>query len=1187
MLYEKIKKEHVFIFVILLASLIVFSSFDEFGYTGLVTKEKNNEVTGNFAFISFGDFFQNFLESIGLKKKIVGDICNDGFCSSDRKGICIGNQVVTCSPGICDPGLNQCVPDTEKPTSLIINPIDQSILITPLSRISGTALDNVDIKEVKIYILDMTRGGFFYGGGWTSPQTNPVWLQTSGTIDWSYAINYQNGAIWAGNRNYKICSKAYDISSNIQEPETCVTFTTDLDPPTLSITSLDQDSTVPYETGDNTPTIMFSSNEEAYCKVSLTDQGYSNMQTSCNLGEGTNVHTCVSPDLGNQAGQKKIYLACKDQNGNEHSNLNNLEIIFNLVLPDTTPPVITFVSIDEDSIAPYETTNQNPTVIVNTNENANCRIAKTDLSYSGMASVSDCSSGEGTMGHTCVLRDQGLGSSGAKMLYVSCKDERNNENVALPTSPHKNLDISLTLIQDTNYPVVSLKKIDQGYVSLDGKNITSDSTPTIEFTTNENAICRNYTAILTNDNNDPSYDQMNVDCGTALTTTHSCTTINLKNSGPKSVYIACKDGSNNKHISSNNYKFDFIFDKEKPNITLLSHINNQDLNNAQVTISGNTSDDIEVKNVQVKLNSGDYGNVDFLSAKDSKGNYTWKKSLTLTSGSNQIKVKAFDSANNESNEITLSLRYTAQVPTTETGTLCSNNIDDDLDGPIDELDMDCSSYPTTYIKLKEAKVYKKGSDSSYAKPLEDADVNLRCEISLTGSARLSNAKTCITGNIGTTKCNLDDNNDDDKINFLCNVGNLGYKNATCTINQTCVAFKEEGIEKRQLNYSIEVSKPIGLCSEMRENKVRITNIDFDDEEYEKDDELDISATLDNNDNEDQDVNIDVILYDINKNEELKKESITETIPSEDETDIDLTFTVPRISSVTDSKFKIYVKISETGICSYKSKEIRLKKTSTTTSTCSGTECKSGDNTKICSNGQWVSCQSGKVCSNGQCITISNNQTVCTTGQTRACGQGICTGTQLCTSNQWGTCLGGQSPATEICTDSLDNDCDGSTDVSDSNCDIGGDDDDGGGDDGGGENLDDRDLDDLPDDWEMENFGTLNYNSAQDFDEDEFTNKEEYDAGTDPTDINNHPEKPKLLPIILIVVAVLLIAFFFVWFFALRKPGNEIKISKDSRNELLKKYVQSYLKQGHSKEEIRRALRAKGVKEEDIEIALKN
>ncbi len=56
MLYEKIKKEHVFIFVILLASLIVFSSFDEFGYTGLVTKEKNNEVTGNFAFISFGDF---------------------------------------------------------------------------------------------------------------------------------------------------------------------------------------------------------------------------------------------------------------------------------------------------------------------------------------------------------------------------------------------------------------------------------------------------------------------------------------------------------------------------------------------------------------------------------------------------------------------------------------------------------------------------------------------------------------------------------------------------------------------------------------------------------------------------------------------------------------------------------------------------------------------------------------------------------------------------------------------------------------------------------------------------------------------------------------------------------------------------------------------------------------------------
>jgi parallel beta-helix repeat protein len=47
--------------------------------------------------------------------------------------------------------------------------------------------------------------------------------------------------------------------------------------------------------------------------------------------------------------------------------------------------------------------------------------------------------------------------------------------------------------------------------------------------------------------------------------------------------------------------------------------------------------------------------------------------------------------------------------------------------------------------------------------------------------------------------------------------------------------------------------------------------------------------------------------------------------------------------------------------------------------------------------------------------------------------------------------------------------------------------------------DDADDDDLPDDWEIDNFGDLNESAIDDYDDDGFTNLEEYIAGTDPTD----------------------------------------------------------------------------------------
>ena len=54
---------------------------------------------------------------------------------------------------------------------------------------------------------------------------------------------------------------------------------------------------------------------------------------------------------------------------------------------------------------------------------------------------------------------------------------------------------------------------------------------------------------------------------------------------------------------------------------------------------------------------------------------------------------------------------------------------------------------------------------------------------------------------------------------------------------------------------------------------------------------------------------------------------------------------------------------------------------------------------------------------------------------------------------------------------------------------------------------DSDSDGLPDPWELEYFGDLSYDADDDPDLDGFTNLEEYEAGTDPTNGTNKPRPP--------------------------------------------------------------------------------
>ncbi|TET91382.1 MAG: hypothetical protein E3J35_02915 [Methanomassiliicoccales archaeon] len=54
---------------------------------------------------------------------------------------------------------------------------------------------------------------------------------------------------------------------------------------------------------------------------------------------------------------------------------------------------------------------------------------------------------------------------------------------------------------------------------------------------------------------------------------------------------------------------------------------------------------------------------------------------------------------------------------------------------------------------------------------------------------------------------------------------------------------------------------------------------------------------------------------------------------------------------------------------------------------------------------------------------------------------------------------------------------------------------------------DIDGDGMADWWELQYFGDLSQEADWDFDGDEFTNLEEFEAGTDPTDPTDKPRPP--------------------------------------------------------------------------------
>jgi hypothetical protein len=83
-------------------------------------------------------------------------------------------------------------------------------------------------------------------------------------------------------------------------------------------------------------------------------------------------------------------------------------------------------------------------------------------------------------------------------------------------------------------------------------------------------------------------------------------------------------------------------------------------------------------------------------------------------------------------------------------------------------------------------------------------------------------------------------------------------------------------------------------------------------------------------------------------------------------------------------------------------------------------------------------------------------------------------------------------------------------------------------------TDDTDSDGLPDTWEMDNFGTLDYGANDDPDDDGKTNLQEYNAGTDPNKKASETEDDGDMTMVIVIVVVVIVVVVLVLLFMMMK-----------------------------------------------------
>lgn len=201
--------------------------------------------------------------------------------------------------------------------------------------------------------------------------------------------------------------------------------------------------------------------------VTHNSSGYFNYVNGTKLSQSTSTASDIGNPLGfyigrtGYAGSATQLKGMIDEIGfwnrsltdTERSNLWNdgVGIFASDGLFSDIPPEITFYNMtseggegctnwNTDKSNACTTSDTTPTVSINTNKKAYCRIGVSDLNYTDMGSSRNCSGG-GTKSLTCTLTEQDILTQETSYVYIGCQNQFGGEN---STSTSRALKVSLS-----------------------------------------------------------------------------------------------------------------------------------------------------------------------------------------------------------------------------------------------------------------------------------------------------------------------------------------------------------------------------------------------------------------------------------------------------------------------------------------------------------------------------------------------------------------------------------------------------------------------------------------------------------------------------------------------------------------------------------------------------------------------
>ena len=115
------------------------------------------------------------------------------------------------------------------------------------------------------------------------------------------------------------------------------TLTIDARPPIKTITSIDEDTSEPWNTTNRNPVINLSLNKNGTCRLSTTDSNFTSIPSyyNCTGAKTTNI-SCTYSGAQLSIGTNYLYIACNDTSGHNDNTTSNLDITFEVLCDSHT-----------------------------------------------------------------------------------------------------------------------------------------------------------------------------------------------------------------------------------------------------------------------------------------------------------------------------------------------------------------------------------------------------------------------------------------------------------------------------------------------------------------------------------------------------------------------------------------------------------------------------------------------------------------------------------------------------------------------------------------------------------------------------------------------------------------------------------------------------------------------------------